>query len=273
MHTREEEKDTILHPLTSFVEKDDPLEHQLLVEFDLLAARMGGALAEQSGENLEFIYDVLDLMCGPGGWAHEVARTYPEMSVRGIDRSPTFVRYAQGHAARLELENIQFQVMDMTQPLNLPDVSFDLINVRLLSRASDLSHGPPCWRNVCACCALVGLCGSPKESGRQIFAVPPRWRVLFGWHVMPGIKREAVGVWRVALRPLHLCCCIAFTKQALSPSNVRRMPLISRLEPRLTQGFLLTVNVCSNSINQKSSEGSLPVRRNWMRPCAQLSRR
>jgi tRNA G46 methylase TrmB len=40
------------------------------------------------------IKNVLDIACGPGGWALDVALAHPEVEVIGIDLSDTMVRYA-----------------------------------------------------------------------------------------------------------------------------------------------------------------------------------
>ncbi|WP_201375430.1 class I SAM-dependent methyltransferase [Ktedonobacter robiniae] len=98
----------------------------------LLTQAMGGPLAEQSEEHLERIYDVLDLGCGCGGWAAQMAHRYPEMTVVGVDCNETFIHCARSFASIQELENASFQVMDVTQPLPLLDASFDLVNIRLL---------------------------------------------------------------------------------------------------------------------------------------------
>jgi ubiquinone/menaquinone biosynthesis C-methylase UbiE len=75
---------------------------------------------------------VLDLACGPGEWALEVAFTYPKVEVIGVDLSANVIEYARAQAWSRGLENVQFQVMNVMQPLDFPDASFDLINGRLL---------------------------------------------------------------------------------------------------------------------------------------------
>ncbi len=119
---------------TYVLDAENPFEQSRLYEQDaLITDEMGGPLVEQSEENLDRIYDVLDLGCGPGGWGLLVARTYPEMNVTGIDLSPSMIRYAQRCASIQKLSNVQFLVMDATRDLAFPDASFDLINARLIS--------------------------------------------------------------------------------------------------------------------------------------------
>jgi SAM-dependent methyltransferase len=119
---------------TYVLDAENPIEQARLYDQDvLLTDEMGGPLVEQSEANLERIYDVLDLACGPGGWGLLVARTYPEMTVTGLDLSPSMIRYAQRSARLQKLSNAHFQVMDVSGELPLPDASFDLVNARLLS--------------------------------------------------------------------------------------------------------------------------------------------
>ncbi|MBX5458101.1 MAG: class I SAM-dependent methyltransferase [Thermogemmatispora sp.] len=92
---------------------------------------MGGLLPE--GQELPEDGRVLDLACGPGGWAMEVAFTYPQMSVYGVDISPSLIEYARGQAQARHLENVHFRVMNIMQPLAFPVSFFDLINARFIA--------------------------------------------------------------------------------------------------------------------------------------------
>lgn len=75
---------------------------------------------------------VLDLACGPGGWAMSVAYEYPKSEVYGVDISQAFVRYAKAQAWSRRLDNAYFQVMDVLKPLDFDDDAFDVVNGRLL---------------------------------------------------------------------------------------------------------------------------------------------
>src|SRR5215472_6378408 len=54
------------------------------------------------------------------------------MEVVGIDISQTMISYARTQAQVQRLDNAHFQVMDATKPLDFPDLSFDLVNARLI---------------------------------------------------------------------------------------------------------------------------------------------
>ena len=96
----------------------------------LLTKAMGGLFTERS--TLTDIRHVLDIGCGPGGWGLDIAFTYPEMEVVGIDISEEAINYARAQAQVRGLKNITFLTMDATKPLDFPDTSFDLINARTI---------------------------------------------------------------------------------------------------------------------------------------------
>lgn len=94
-----------------------------------------GAMGSLFPANLDLtgVSRVLDVACGPGGWAREVAYNYPDINVTGIDISETMINYANGYVKVEQLENISFAVMDITKPLTFPDDHFDLVNARFMA--------------------------------------------------------------------------------------------------------------------------------------------
>jgi ubiquinone/menaquinone biosynthesis C-methylase UbiE len=117
-----------------FIEAENAAEMARLLKLDrLLTKAMGGPLGERSQEELENIQDVMDIACGPGGWALEVANTYRFMRVTGVDISEIMVRYANSLAESSGRTNAHFRRVDvLSLPLAFPDQSFDLINARLI---------------------------------------------------------------------------------------------------------------------------------------------
>ncbi len=103
---------------------------RLMQQDRVITEGMGGLFPE--GQSLPDGGRVLDLACGPGGWTLEVAFTYPKVEVIGVDLSANVIEYARAQAWSRGLENIQFHVMNIMEPLDFPDASFDLINGRLL---------------------------------------------------------------------------------------------------------------------------------------------
>ena len=80
--------------------------------------------------SLEDIRSILDVGCGPAGWALDVAHVYPDKSVVGIDTSATMVDYNRAQAMVQGIDNAKFLVMDALQPLKFEIGTFDLVNVR-----------------------------------------------------------------------------------------------------------------------------------------------
>lgn len=71
---------------TYFIDPEDATEKaRLLLQGRLMSQNMGGLLPE--GIELEKVHNVLDMACGPGGWAIDVAFENPEMQVTGVDIS------------------------------------------------------------------------------------------------------------------------------------------------------------------------------------------
>ncbi|SRR5579884_3568487 len=75
---------------------------------------------------------VIDLGCGPGGWALDVAFALPDAEVEGVDVSRAMVDYAHARARTQLRPNASFGVMDITEPFDLPSASYDLVNARFL---------------------------------------------------------------------------------------------------------------------------------------------
>lgn len=78
---------------------------------------------------------VLDLACGPGDWALNLARTHQAQGIEviGIDISKLMIDYARAQATAARIENATFLVGNAMQPLPFPDQHFDIINARFLT--------------------------------------------------------------------------------------------------------------------------------------------
>jgi SAM-dependent methyltransferase len=105
---------------------------RLLDQDRLITKGMGGLFPERSND-FSGIHRVLDAACGPGGWAMEVAFTHPEIEVVGFDISQAMIDYARAQAQVQGLDNASFQVMNLLKPLDFPNNSFDLVNVRFIN--------------------------------------------------------------------------------------------------------------------------------------------
>lgn len=119
------------NPSQYFVEdrSNDAEMIRQVIQDQTITAGMGGPLPEQPDPAA--IERVLDIGCGPGGWLLEMAAHYPHMELVGIDISWRMVEYARAQAQAQKLTGrVKFLVADALRPLDFPDASFDLVNMR-----------------------------------------------------------------------------------------------------------------------------------------------
>ena len=116
---------------TYLMNSESALEMARLLDQDrVLTKGMGGVFPEQEDAELLNVSRILDIACGPGGWVNEVAQQYPHIEVTGIDISKNTINYAKAHAQVRKLNNAHFAVMNALKPLEFPDESFDIVNMR-----------------------------------------------------------------------------------------------------------------------------------------------
>jgi ubiquinone/menaquinone biosynthesis C-methylase UbiE len=129
----EDEKNT-------YVIKDEGVELSRLILQDKLYTQAIGGLFPDI--DLDGITRVLDIACGPAGWAIDVAFQFPEMEIVGTDISEATVNYNFAQARVRNLQNVTFEVMDARKPFTFHDHSFDLVNGRLLTGFMDTDAWP-----------------------------------------------------------------------------------------------------------------------------------
>ncbi|QBD83149.1 class I SAM-dependent methyltransferase [Ktedonosporobacter rubrisoli] len=102
---------------------------RLTIQGQMMTREMGGLLPEQ--EDPSRFQRVLDIACGPGEWIIEMARTYPHMTLIGVDISSSMIEYAREQARVQHVDDrVEFLVMDALLILEFPAVFFDLVNLR-----------------------------------------------------------------------------------------------------------------------------------------------
>jgi ubiquinone/menaquinone biosynthesis C-methylase UbiE len=126
---------------TYFIDAENAAEMARLINQDRLFTRNMGSLFPPSLE-LNNIHDILDISCGPGSWALDVTRNYPDKRVTGIDISQLMVAFAGYQAREQKLSNAHFVVMDALKPLDFPDNAFDFVNARFISGFMPKAHWP-----------------------------------------------------------------------------------------------------------------------------------
>jgi SAM-dependent methyltransferase len=137
-------------------EPESPTEMaRLMLQDRLLTDGMHGIFSERS--DLDTIHTILDVGCGPGGWALDVAHTYPDRKVVGIDISTTMITYAQAQATAQRLNNVSFLVMNALRPFDFTEGTFDLVNVRAAASFVPRVQWPTFLQNCCQVLRLGGI--------------------------------------------------------------------------------------------------------------------
>jgi SAM-dependent methyltransferase len=115
-----------------FIDPESGTELVRLIEQDsFLFELMKGPFP--AGIDLDEVQDILDVACGPGSWALRVATTCQDKEIIGIDISKKMLDYARICAQLQHIDNLQFLEMDVLQPLDFADETFDLVNARLIN--------------------------------------------------------------------------------------------------------------------------------------------
>lgn len=118
------------NPTYSFDYENEAEMLHLLERDNIINASMGGLFPGHTLAETEKLRMVLDVACGPGGWALNVAQNHPHIQVIGIDTSQHTLNYARAQAQRRGLDNVQFYLLDALKPSIFPEGTFDLVNIR-----------------------------------------------------------------------------------------------------------------------------------------------
>lgn len=135
--------------MTTPPEQNYVMDPELMVEMARLDGQgrmvtqgMGGVLPELSQQELASLHDVLDLACGPGQWALDLAFEHADWHVVGVDISAIMIEYAEAQAELQQLP-ASFQVVNaLKYPLPFDDASFDLVNMRYIVGFMPLEQWP-----------------------------------------------------------------------------------------------------------------------------------
>jgi ubiquinone/menaquinone biosynthesis C-methylase UbiE len=196
-----------------FIDAESAAEMARLIDQEsFITGAMGGLFAERS--DIASMHSILDLGCGPGQWARDVALQYPHINVTGVDISNIMIQYAQAHARVGKLSNVSFKVMDITGPLDFPDNSHDLVNARLIAFLS-----PEQWTSLLnECMRIVRPGGVVRLTENEVVTTSPATDTAFS----------------------QFYTAMARTRQGFSPSG-RVLGITSRLTQLLKRaGFTNT---------------------------------
>ncbi len=91
---------------------------------------------------------ILDVACGTGRWAMEMAVRFPEAQVVGFDLLPPTPIASLGAGIEVIPPNVTFLGADARQPLPFADGAFDYVHLRLLYGALPAASWEPLLREV-----------------------------------------------------------------------------------------------------------------------------
>lgn len=146
-------------------EQNAPEVARLVYQKQLTIRAQGELLP--AGIDLSRVRTVLDLACGPGTWALEMATTSPDRQLVGVDISPTMLAHAAMYAQVDAIANVRFVQMDIVRGLEFPDASFDLINADYLQSFMR----PQDWLPLLAECRRVLRPGGVLKQGELEFGI------------------------------------------------------------------------------------------------------
>jgi ubiquinone/menaquinone biosynthesis C-methylase UbiE len=117
----------------------------------LLIQALGGLLPGLKPESMQHVTSVLDVACGPGIWALELARRQPKISVIGIDTSESMIAYARRISQQQAMGNTAYlTIPSFAEPLPCAEASFDLMNMQFIATFLKKDDWPhllsACWR-------------------------------------------------------------------------------------------------------------------------------
>lgn len=73
---------------------------------------------------------VLDLGCGAGDWIFDLTKRFPQLHIYGVDIDEDLLHQARIRRNAGSIQQVELRTMDIRQPLDLPDHSFDFIHMR-----------------------------------------------------------------------------------------------------------------------------------------------
>lgn len=88
------------------------------------------------------INTVLDVACGPGSWAIDLAKANPDMLITGVDKQPEMIEIARKNALTLRIANVDFEIGDMWKHLPFADSRFDFVHVQMEREIVSLQEMP-----------------------------------------------------------------------------------------------------------------------------------
>lgn len=93
----------------------------------------GGVPLLPAGYQPDIDHTILDVACGPAGWIRRIASDYPDVYLVGIDNNKKAINFARNNEETKHKESVNFLLMNILEPLDFPDATFDFVNARFLT--------------------------------------------------------------------------------------------------------------------------------------------
>lgn len=126
---------------TSLIDQSCSAEMARQIHRHKLLTHYLGLLFPEDIDPSEF-QSVLDLGCGPGAWVQDVAFSYSDLHVIGVESCPTTVSYAHCLTHVQRRNNASYEVMNLHQPLDFADDTFEFAQARFLLNVLPTEHWP-----------------------------------------------------------------------------------------------------------------------------------
>jgi SAM-dependent methyltransferase len=145
--------DLMYHPVIPIIDAEVAAEivRQRLIA-DLVTPLVGTLFSDEGaagsgvppGLDVSSVRTVLDVGCGQGEWALELAYMHPELEVAGIDAVRGLIDTANRRACDQMLTNASFGLVDFTcPPFDLSEESCDLVTATFLRCRLEAAQWPP----------------------------------------------------------------------------------------------------------------------------------
>ncbi len=205
---------------TYFLDQENIAEMaRIQLQSRLMTEGMGGILPEFDNQFPKTYRRVIDLCCGTGDWAWQVAQEYAAIEVVGLDCSEGMLAYARETAREKQIENVHFLAGNVLLPLPFPDNSFDMVNARFLIGALRRQQWPVFMRECVRILRPGGMlrltegdrAGWTNKAGCEQIAT---WAVAFflGSQYGFGNDRDSVGLTAILPSLLEQAGCEQISK-------------------------------------------------------------
>lgn len=168
-----------------------PKDAQELIRLDFQHHLLRRALGRHALAPLDRPASILDVGCGTGRWAREMAEVYPQARVVGLDLdlAPLREQVAAGHTGPLPALNCTFVAGDLLGGLPFASGTFDYVHMCFLGAAIPATS----WQSAANELARVTRPGGwveIVETAWMPHAAEPATRTLFRWALEAGLRQR-----------------------------------------------------------------------------------